>query len=73
MQVDLRGYDPMKGSGLMACQLYMTSLMTLSIPGFGQLQMGAAYWATSVALLQVVDNLIPLTLIVNSPLGSSQP
>ena len=37
-------------------QLTLPSLTLLSVASCGRLQLGAAYWATSVALLQVVDN-----------------
>ena len=40
----------------MASQLDLQSLIPLSIAGCGRLQVGVAYWATSVALLQVIDN-----------------
>ena len=33
----------------------LSSLMPWSIAGCGRLQLGVAHWATSVALLQVVD------------------
>ena len=39
-----------------AGQLDLPSLTSLSIAGYGPLQLGVAYWAISVALLQVVDN-----------------
>ena len=41
----------------MPSQLDLPSLMPLSVAGFDRLQLGAMHWATSVALLQVVDNL----------------
>ena len=37
-------------------QLDLPSLTPLSVAGFGRLQQGVLHWATSVALLQVVDN-----------------
>ena len=42
--------------GLTASRLDLPSLMPLSVAGCGRLQLGVAHWATSVALLQVVDN-----------------
>ena len=41
--------------GLTASQFDVQSLTPLSIAGCGRLQLGVAYWATSVALLKVVD------------------
>ena len=35
---------------------YQSSLTPLSLARCGRLQLGVALWATSVALLQVVDN-----------------
>ena len=46
----------------MVSQLDLLSLMPLSIAGCGQLQLGAPHWATSVPLLQVVDNLSDILL-----------
>ena len=40
-----------------AIQLGLPSLMPLSVAGYGRLQVGAAYRATSVAVLQIVENL----------------
>ena len=37
-------------------QLDLPSLTLLSVAGCGRLQLGVPHWATSVALLQVVDN-----------------
>ena len=51
VQVVLRGCSPV--CGVTASQLYLPSLTPLSIAGCGRLQLGAAHWATSVALLQV--------------------
>ena len=45
-----------EGWGLTASQLYLPSPTPLFIAGCGRLQLGAAHWATSVALLQLVDN-----------------
>ena len=42
--------------GLTASQLYLPFLTRLSVAGCGRLQLGVADWATSWALLQVVDN-----------------
>ena len=42
--------------GVTACQLDLPSLTQLSVAGCCRLQLGVAHWATSVALLQVVDN-----------------
>ena len=42
--------------GLTANRLDLSSLTLLSVAGCGQLQPEVAHWATSVALLQVVDN-----------------
>ena len=36
--------------------LDLPSLAPLYVAGCGRLQLGAPHWATSVALLQVVDN-----------------
>ena len=38
-------------------QLELPSLTLLSVAGCGRLHLRAAHWVTSVALLQVVDNL----------------
>ena len=43
------------GVGLTASQLDVLSLTPLSVAGCGRLQLRVAHWATSVALLQVVD------------------
>ena len=51
-----QGVLPCEGLGVTASQLYLPSLTPLSVAGCGRLQPGAAHWATSVALLQVVDN-----------------
>ena len=45
-----------EGWGVIANQLDLPSLTPLSVADCGRLQVGAAYWATSVTLLQVVDN-----------------
>ena len=50
----LRGYCPL-ASGLTATKFDVPSLTPLSVAGCGRLQQGVASWATSVALLQVVD------------------
>ena len=42
--------------GRATSQLDLPSLTLLSAAGCGRLQIGVAHWATSVALLQVVDN-----------------
>ena len=42
--------------GVTVSQLDLPSLMPLSVAACGRLQLGVAHWATSVALLQVVDN-----------------
>ena len=55
VQVVLRGSCPVKG-GVADSQLDLPSLTLLSIAGCGRLQLRVAYWATSVALLQVADN-----------------
>ena len=55
MQVDLREYCPVR-VGVTASQLYLLSLTILSVAGCDRLQLEAPDWATSVALLQVVDN-----------------
>ena len=39
-----------------ASQLNLSFLTPLVVAGCGRVQLGAAHWATSVALLQVVDN-----------------
>ena len=56
MQVELRGYTALWMVGVTASQLYLPSLTRLSVAGCGRLQLGAAHWATLLALLQVVDN-----------------
>ena len=56
MSVALKGYCPVKGGGVTASQLDLLSLTPLSIAGCGRQQLGAAHFATPVALLQVVDN-----------------
>ena len=55
MQVTPRGFCPENGRGN-GQSLDLPSLTTLLVAGCGGLQLGAAHWATSVALLQVVDN-----------------
>ena len=42
--------------GSATSQLVLPSLMPLSVDGCGQLQLEIDHWATSVALLQQVDN-----------------
>ena len=56
MQVELKGILPCEGWGLLGSELDLPSLPLLSVAGSGRLQLEAADWATSVALLQVVDN-----------------
>ena len=51
----LRGYCHVSG-GVAVSQSDLPSLTPLSVAGCGQLQLGVAHWATSVSLLQVVDN-----------------
>ena len=51
-----QGVLPCEGWGVTASQLDLPSLTPLSVAGCGRLQLGAAHWATSVTLLQVVDN-----------------
>ena len=48
------------GWGVTVSQLDLPSLTPLSVSVFGRLQLGASHWATSVVLLQVVDNLPPI-------------
>ena len=55
VQVVLRGYCGVK-VGVTASQLDLSSLTPLYVAGCGLLQLGAAKWATSAALLQVVNN-----------------
>ena len=43
--------------GLTASQLDLPSLTELFVAACGRLQLEAAYWATSVSFLQVVENL----------------
>ena len=58
MQVTLRGYCPVKRRGKVTdSQLYLLSTMPFSVAGCDRLQLGAAHFANSVSLLQVVDNL----------------
>ena len=45
-----QGVLPMR-VGLIASQLDLPSLTSLSVTGFSRLQLGFAHWATSVALL----------------------
>ena len=47
---------PCVGWGVTANQFDLPSQTPLSVAGCGRLQLGAPDWATSVALLQVVDN-----------------
>ena len=54
VEVELRG----KGWRVMASQLNPQSLMSLSVAGWWcREKLAVAQWATSVALLKVVDNL----------------
>ena len=45
-----------KGDGGATSQLDLPSLTPLSVAGCGPLHITVAHWATSIALLQVVDN-----------------
>ena len=45
-----------EGAGA-TCQFDLQSLTPLSVAGCGRLELGVCHWATSVALLQVGDNL----------------
>ena len=51
-----QGVLPCEGWVVTASQSDLPSLTPLSVVGCGRLQLGAANWATSVALVQVVDN-----------------
>ena len=51
-----QGSLPYKWWGVTASQWDLLSLTLLFVTGCGRLQLGAAHWATSVLLLQVVDN-----------------
>ena len=53
---DAHGVQPSTGCGVTTSQLDSHSLTPLSVAGCGRLQLAVARWATSVALLQVVDN-----------------
>ena len=55
-----QGVLPCTGWGVMASQLDLPCLTPLSVAGYGQWLLEAAHWATSVALLQVVDNYLAL-------------
>ena len=55
MQVELSGHFPVKGGGN-GQSFDLPSQTPLSVAGRGRLQLGAAHWATSVTLLQAVDN-----------------
>ena len=57
---------------VMASQLDLPSLTPLSVAGCGWLQLGTTQWATSVTLLQVVDNWPHKIVIVDSPLEGSR-
>ena len=61
---------PCKGLGLKACELDLPSLMPSSVAGCGRLHLGVANWATSLALLQVVDNLLHKRVIVDFSQGA---
>ena len=50
------GLLPCVGWGVTASQFDLPSPSSLSVAGCSLLQLGAPHWATSVALLQVVDN-----------------
>ena len=67
----VQGVLPCEGWRVTANKLNLPSLTTLSVAGCGQMQLGEVHWATSVALLQVVDN--PHSVAVDSPLGGSRP
>ena len=58
---------PCKGWG--ASQLDQPSLTSLSVHGCGRKQLGTAHWATSVTLLQVVDNWPHKIVVVDSAFG----
>ena len=70
MQVTLRGYCPVKDGG--NGQSDQLSLMPLSVAGRGRLQLGVGNLATSVVLLQVVDNIDPLSVVVIFLWGTPQ-
>ena len=46
-----QGVFPCEGWEVTASRLDLPSLTTLSVAGYGRLQLGAAHWATSVTLL----------------------
>ena len=71
--VALRGYCPVKCRAVTASQLDLPSLTPLSVAGCGQLQLGAAHWATWLTLLQVLHNWQHKFVVVDSPLGGSRP
>ena len=62
-----------EGWGVTASQLNLSSLTPLCVDGCGQLELGAAHWATSVTLLQVVDNRPHKIVVVNFPLEDFRP
>ena len=51
-----QGVLPCEGWGVTASQMDLPSLTPFSVAGCDRLQLEAAHWATSVALLQVVYN-----------------
>ena len=51
-----QGVLPCVEWGVTASQLDLPSLTLLSVACYGRLQLGAPHWATSVALLQIVNN-----------------
>ena len=51
---------PCVGWGVTASQLDLPYMTLLSIAGCGRLQLVAPYWVPSVALLQVVNDLISI-------------
>ena len=55
------GYCSCVGWGVTAIQLDLPSLTPLSVLGCGRLQLGALHFATPVALLLEVDNIIDPT------------
>ena len=51
-----QGVQLCEGWGVTDSQLDLPSLTPLSVADCARLQLGAALWATSVALLEAVDN-----------------
>ena len=60
VQLTFRENCPTNG-GVVDSRLDLSSLTLLSVPGCGRLQLAVAHWTTSVAVLQVVDNIIDPT------------